>query len=93
MQQVPAVAGLAGRYQGDPNETPLITQTNAVAFSQNLGGHIRCVQGRFDALCQGMEAGYAGVSESDGMAETEPVIAADLDANVLRPGIASPGSR
>jgi len=89
----------------------VITQTNAVAFRQNLGEmlnlvqyrhdsvvinkdgkpvaalvearlfeRIRRMQGRFDALCQRIEAGYAGVSEADGMAEIDSAIAADRDA-------------
>ncbi len=89
----------------------MITQTNAVAFRQNLGEmlnlvqyrhdsvvinkdgkpvaalvearlfeRIRRMQGRFDALCQRIEAGYAGVSEADGMAEIDSAIAADRDA-------------
>lgn len=89
----------------------MITQTNAVAFRQNLGEmlnlvqyrhdsvvihkdgkpvaalvdarffeRIRRMQGRFDALCHRIEAGFAGASEADGMAEIDAAIAADRKA-------------
>lgn len=88
----------------------MITQTNAVAFRQNLGEmlnlvqyrhdsvvihkdgkpvaalvearlfeRIRRMQGRFDALCQRIEVGFAGVSEADGMAEIDAAIRADRE--------------
>ncbi len=51
-----------------------------VAALVDLFERIRRMQGRFDALCQRIEAGYSGVSEADGMAEIEAAIAEDRQA-------------
>ncbi len=40
---------------------------------------IRRMQGRFDALCQRIKAGFAGVPEAEGMAEIDAAIAAERD--------------
>jgi prevent-host-death family protein len=86
----------------------MITETNAVAFRQNLGemlsqvqyrhdsvvinkdgkpvaalvdarlfARIRRMQGRFDALCQRLEAGFANVPEEQGLAEIDAAVAAE----------------
>jgi prevent-host-death family protein len=86
----------------------MITETNAVAFRQNLGEmlsqvqyrhdsvvinkdgkpvaalvdarlfeRIRRMQGRFDALCQRLEAGFANVPEEQGLAEIDAAVAAE----------------
>jgi prevent-host-death family protein len=83
----------------------MVTQTNAVAFRQNLGEmlsqvqyrhdsivihkdgkpvaalvdarlfeRIRRMQGRFDALCQRIEAGFAAVPEAEGLAEIDAAV-------------------
>lgn len=93
----------------------MITQTNAVAFRQNLGEmlnlvqyrhdsvvihkdgkpvaalvearlfeRIRRMQGRFDALCQRIEVGFAGVSEAEGMAEIDAAISAEREVQRQR---------
>lgn len=49
----------------------------AALVDARLFERIRRMQGRFDALCQRIEAGFAGVSEADGMAEIEAAIAED----------------
>ncbi|MBE7422754.1 MAG: type II toxin-antitoxin system Phd/YefM family antitoxin [Zoogloeaceae bacterium] len=86
----------------------MITETNAVAFRQNLGEminqvqyrhdsviinkdgkpvaalvdarlfeRIRRMQGRFDALCQRLEAGFANLPEEKGLAEIDAAVAAE----------------
>ena len=86
----------------------MITETNAVAFRQNLGEmlsqvqyrhdsvvinkdgkpvaalvdarlfeRIRRMQGRFDALCQRIEASFANVPEAEGLAEIEAAVKLD----------------
>jgi prevent-host-death family protein len=47
----------------------------AALVDARLFERIRRMQGRFDALCQRIEAGFDGVSEADGMAEIEAAIA------------------
>lgn len=49
----------------------------AALVDARLFERIRRMQGRFDALCQRIEAGFAGVPEADGMAEIEAAIAED----------------
>ena len=49
----------------------------AALVDARLFERIRRMQGRFDALCQRIEAGFSGVSEADGMAEIEAAIAED----------------
>ena len=49
----------------------------AALVDARLFARIRRMQGRFDALCQRIEAGYAGTPEADGMAEIEAAIALD----------------
>jgi len=84
----------------------MITQTNAVAFRQNLGEmlnqvqyrhdsvvinkdgkpvaalvdarlfeRIRRMQGRFEALCERIEAGFAAVPEAQGLDEIDAAVA------------------
>jgi prevent-host-death family protein len=84
----------------------MISETNAVAFRQNLGEmlnqvqyrhdtilikkdgkpvaalvdarlfeRIRRMQARFDSLCQRIEAGYASVPETEGLAEIDAAVA------------------
>jgi prevent-host-death family protein len=49
----------------------------AALVDAQLFARIRRMQGRFDALCQRIEAGYASVPEAEGMAEIEAAIAQD----------------
>ena len=49
----------------------------AALVDARLFERIRRMQGRFDALCQRIEAGFAGVPEAEGMAEIEAAIAED----------------
>jgi prevent-host-death family protein len=89
----------------------MITETNAVAFRQNLGEvlnqvqfrrdtviinkdgkpvavlvdarlfeRIRRMQGRFDALCSRLEAGFGNLPETQGLAEIEAAIKRDRKA-------------
>lgn len=46
----------------------------AALVDARLFERIRRMQGRFDALCQRIEAGYAGVAEADGIAEIEAAV-------------------
>ena len=52
----------------------------AALVDAQLFERIRRMQGRFDALCQRIEQGFADVSEADGMAEIEAAIADDRQA-------------
>ena len=52
----------------------------AALVDARLFERIRRMQGRFDALCQRIEAGFSGVSEADGIAEIEAAIAKDRQA-------------
>ena len=85
----------------------MISETNAVAFRQNLGDmlnqvqyrhdsivikrdgkpvaalvdarlfeRIRRLQARFEALCERIEAGYAGIPAAEGLAEIDVAVAA-----------------
>ena len=46
----------------------------AALVDARLFERIRRMQGRFDALCQRLEAGFANVPEAEGLAEIEAVI-------------------
>lgn len=52
----------------------------AALVDARLFERIRRMQGRFDALCQRIEAGFSGASEAEGMAEIEAAIAEDRQA-------------
>ncbi|MBK7014069.1 MAG: type II toxin-antitoxin system Phd/YefM family antitoxin [Sulfuritalea sp.] len=43
----------------------------AALVDARLFERIRRMQGRFDAICQRIEAGYAGVPEAEGLAEID----------------------
>lgn len=47
----------------------------AALVDARLFERIRRMQGRFNALCQRIEAGYANVPEEDGVAEIDAAIA------------------
>lgn len=49
----------------------------AALVDARLFERIRRMQGRFDALCQRIEAGFSGAGEQAGMAEIEAAIAED----------------
>lgn len=49
----------------------------AALVDARLFERIRRMQGRFDALCQRIEAGFSETSEADGVAEIEAAIAED----------------
>ena len=49
----------------------------AALVDAQLFARIRRMQGRFDALCQRIEAGFASVPEAEGMAEIDAAIAQD----------------
>jgi prevent-host-death family protein len=49
----------------------------AALVDARLFERIRRMQGRFDALCQRIEAGFSGTPESEGMAEIDAAIAED----------------
>ena len=49
----------------------------AALVDARLFERIRRMQGRFDALCQRIEAGFAAVPEAEGLAEIEAVIKLD----------------
>lgn len=51
----------------------------AALVDARLFDRIRRMQGRFDALCQRIEAGFSGVSEADGMAEIDALVADDRE--------------
>lgn len=46
----------------------------AALVDARLFERIRRMQGRFDALCQRIEAGFAKVSETEGLAEIEAAV-------------------
>ena len=52
----------------------------AALVDARLFERIRRMQGRFDALCQRLESGFATVPEDEGMAEIEAAIAQDRAA-------------
>ena len=47
----------------------------AALVDARLFERIRRMQGRFDALCQRIEAGFAGVPEAEGLAEIDAAVA------------------
>jgi prevent-host-death family protein len=47
----------------------------AALVDVRLFERIRRMQGRFDALCQRIEAGFGAIAEDDGMAEIEAAVA------------------
>ncbi len=47
----------------------------AALVDARLFERIRRMQGRFDALCQRIEAGFAGIPEAEGLAEIEAAVA------------------
>lgn len=47
----------------------------AALVDARLFERIRRMQGRFDALCQRIEAGFAGVSEAEGIAQIDAAVA------------------
>lgn len=52
----------------------------AALVDARLFERIRRMQGRFDALCQRIESGFANVPEAAGLAEIEAVIALERRA-------------
>lgn len=56
----------------------------AALVDARLFERIRRMQARFDALCQRLEAGFAGVPEAAGMAEIDAAIADDRREQRLR---------
>ena len=46
----------------------------AALVDARLFERIRRMQGRFDALCQRIEAGFAGVPESEGLTEIDAAV-------------------
>ena len=53
----------------------------AALVDARLFERIRRMQGRFDALCQRIEAGFAEVPEVDGLAEIDAVVAIERAQN------------
>ena len=53
----------------------------AVLIDARLFERIRRMQGRFDALCQRIEAGFSQVPESTGIAEIEAAVAQERRAS------------
>lgn len=47
----------------------------AALVDARLFERIRRMQGRFEALCQRIEAGFSGMSEDEGMAEIDAAVA------------------
>jgi prevent-host-death family protein len=47
----------------------------AALVDARLFERIRRMQGRFDVLCQRIEAGFAGTSETEGLAEIDAAVA------------------
>ncbi len=52
----------------------------AALIDARLFERIRRMQGRFDNLCQRIEAGFAGVTEAQGLAEIDAAVAQDRAA-------------
>lgn len=62
------------------HDTVLISKDGkpvAALVDARLFERIRRMQGRFDALCQRIEAGFAGVPEEEGLAEIDAAVALD----------------
>ena len=49
----------------------------AALADARLFEHIRRMQGRFDELCQRIEAGFAGTPQDEGMAEIDAAVAGE----------------
>lgn len=49
----------------------------AALVDARLFERIRRMQGRFDALCQRIEAGFAGVPQAEGLAEIDAAVATE----------------
>jgi prevent-host-death family protein len=60
----------------------------AALVDARLFERIRRMQGRFDALCQRIEAGFATVPEAEGLAEIEAAI--DIERTRARSSAAKP---
>ena len=52
----------------------------AALIDARLFERIRRMQGRFDNLCQRIEAGFAGVSEAQGLVEIDAAVAQERSA-------------
>ena len=52
----------------------------AALIDARLFERIRRMQGRFDSLCQRIEAGFAGVTEAQGLAEIDAAVAQERAA-------------
>jgi prevent-host-death family protein len=52
----------------------------AVLVDAPLFARIQRMQGRFDALCRRIEAGYANVAEAEGLSEIEAAVALERAA-------------
>jgi prevent-host-death family protein len=52
----------------------------AALIDARLFERIRRMQGRFDSLCQRIEAGFAGVPEAQGLAEIDAAVAQERAA-------------
>ena len=52
----------------------------AALVDARLFERIRRMQGRFDALCSRIEAGFAGVGEAEGLAEIDTAVSAERAA-------------
>lgn len=52
----------------------------AALIDARLFERIRRMQGRFDNLCQRIEAGFAGVTQAQGLAEIDAAVAQDRAA-------------
>lgn len=63
------------QYRHDSVEISKDGKPVAALVDARLFGRIRRMQGRFDALCQRIEAGYANVPELEGMAEIDAAVA------------------
>jgi prevent-host-death family protein len=65
----------------------------AALVDARLFARIRRMQERFDALCQRIEAGFAGVPEAEGMAEIEAAITLDRAQTRSKSGAAAKKKR
>lgn len=60
----------------------------AALVDARLFERIRRMQGRFDALCQRIEIGFAGVPHDEGMAEIDAAVTRERKKVSARPAIA-----
>lgn len=65
------------QYRGDSIVITKDGKPVAALVDARLFERIRRMQGRFDALCQRIEAGFAQVPEAAGLAEIDAAIAAE----------------